>query len=250
MSVNSFNYTGRQRISHDRVQIGLAGQPPAAALYASFRLNDLGFPPTARIVLEAQAGWIVQRFEFGTIETRTSPFDSRLSEFSSLSGLIFRLKVVATGDHAGQLLGVADGIRAASDIDLATQQSFVVVRPHDLGQRVWKLSLDGDQPLMLVNSRIPDHQDFLKRREVAALVLPEAFEQMLRFAEGKGIDEDEQGQWTSIVIRMGEKLSGRRVPSSDDEDDFSLWLEEAVGAFSRNHALLDAFLADSNGGDT
>lgn len=247
MSISRLNYTGRKRIPRERIQIGITGSPPEALVSASFQLGDLGFPSIARVVLEAQAGWTVQRFAFGTIGGSVAPTDSRLTEFHSLAGLLFRLKVIAAGAEDGQLLGVADRLRPSGDFEKAAQKSFVVLRPHDLGDRIWKLDFDESQPLLLVNSRLGEHQDFLKRREVAALVLPEVLQDILVHAVDAGDDEESSGGWTGTALRLGERLAGRSTPTPDDDEEVKRWVDEAVAAFAWRHHLLDAFVAESAG---
>lgn len=227
--------------------IGVSGAGADAVVGATFDLKTLGFPETARVVLEAQAGWTVQRFEFGTVGQYLEPSDRRLAEFPSLAGLLFRLKVVATGDHGGRLLGVADRLKPSGDIQQSAQQSFVVVRPQDLGDRVWKIDFDEAQPLLLVNSRLLDHQDFLKRKDVAALVLPEALQRILATAAERGPDDEAGAGWQTMATRLGERLAGRVAPPSTDNEAIELWVDEAVGAFSRRHHFIDVFVAESAG---
>lgn len=247
MSVSRINFTGRKRVPREHVMIGVTGSGPAAVVGARFDFRGLDFPDTARVVLEAQAGWTVQRFDFGTVGQYAEPVDRRLSEFQSLAGLLFRLKVIATGDLDGRLIGVADKLKPSGDIEQASQQSFVVVRPQDLGDRVWKVDFDDSQPLLLVNSRLHDHQDFLKRREVAALVLPEALQRILEEAAALGA-EDESGEgWHTMALRLGERLAGRAVPQRSDTEEIDQWVDEAVGAFARRHQLIDVFVAEGAG---
>lgn len=245
MSVSRINFTGRKRIPRERVTVGVSGAGPAAEVGAHFHLEGLGFPETARVVLEAQASWTVQRFEFGTVGQYAEPLHRRLMEFHSLAGLLFRLKVIATGDQDGRLLGVADRIKPSGDIQNASQQSFVVVRPHDLGERVWKIDFDDSQPLLLVNSRLHDHQDFLKRKDVAALVVPEVLERILEEAIERGADDEVADAWHTMALRLGERLAGRVVPQSTDEEEVDRWVDEAVGAFARHHQLIDIFLSEN-----
>lgn len=247
MSVSRLNYTGRKRIPHDRVNVGIVGEGRTSVVVAQFILEGLGFPETARVVLEAQAGWTVQRFEFGTVGFVKDPADRRLSEFDSLVGLMFRLKVIGTGDHEGRLLGVADRLRPNGDLDQAARKAFVVVRPQDIGDRVWKIEFDESQPILLVNTRLADHQDFLKRREVAALVLPEALQRILEHAARLGNAEDDGDSWQSTAISLGERLAGRTAPPADDEEEIDRWVDEAVGAFARRHQFIASFTMDLAG---
>jgi len=247
MSTSRLNFTGRKRIPREQIRVGINGSGSTAVVGATFDLGSMGFPDTARVVLEAQAGWTVQRFEWGTVAHPVEPDARTLTEFSSTSGLLFRLKVIATGDNDGRLLGVADKIKPTGDLDQAAQQSFVVVRPQDLGDRVWKLEFDESQPLLLVNNKLQDHHDFLKRRDVAALILPEVLHRILDRAIELGEDDDAADAWANMVIRLGERLAGRTAPDSDDKDEVERWIDEAISAFSRMHHFMAAFPSDLSG---
>ncbi len=161
--------------------------------------------------------------------------------------MLFRLKVIATGDRDGRLLGVADKLAPSGDLGQTSQQSFVVVRPHDLGDRVWKIDFDDSQPLLLVNSRLGDHQDFLKRKEVAALVLPEALQRILEEAAAVGAEEESGEGWHTMALRLGARLAGRMVPPGNDTEEISRWVDEAVAAFARRHQFIDVFVAAAAG---
>ncbi len=240
MSVSHLNYTGRKRIARTSVLVGVGGELPDASVVASFDLQPYDFPGTARVVIEAQAGWTIQRFDFGTVQEYRAPSDSRLSEFASLAGLLFRLKVVATGDQEGRLLGAADRLRPSGATEEAAQRSFVVVRPEDLGDRIWQLDFDEHQPLLLVNSGMGDHHEFLRRRSVAALVLPEVFSQLLRHAVEYGSEEEELDNWRSMAIRMGEHMAARSLPQVDDPEAIADWVDDCVRVFCRRHRFLEA----------
>lgn len=239
MSVSRFNFTERRKIPREDVTVSVQGDLPNAVVSASFRLSHHGFPGTAQLVLEAQAGWTVQRFAFGTVDNPHPPSDAVLREFDSLAGVLFRLKVVATGDHEGRLLGTADALHPSSSLEDAGQRSFVVVRPADLGDLIWRLDYDEDQAILLVNRRLGDHHDFLRRKEVIALVFPEVLRQLLMEAVERPGDEEDLSHWTSQAKALGERLATRPAPSPSDSEELEDWAVDAVKAFARRHRLLE-----------
>lgn len=239
MSVSRFNFTERRKIPREHVQVAVQGDFPSAIVSASFTLADHGFPGTAKLVLEAQAGWTVQRFEFGTVDSIQPPREAKLSEFDSLAGVLFRLKVIVTGDHEGRLLGTADALHPSSSLEDAGQRSFVVVRPADLGDLIWRLEFDEDQAILMVNRRLGDHHDFLRRKEVVALVFPEVLRQLLLEAIDRPADEEDLGHWTAQAKALGERLATRPAPRPDDEEAVEEWAVEAVKSFARRHRLLE-----------
>ncbi|WP_337170434.1 hypothetical protein [Gemmatimonas aurantiaca] len=245
MSTSRFNFTGRKRIPRENVWVGVSGNGPTAIVEAGFDIGSLGFPVTAKVVLEAQAGWTIQRFDWGSVGQSAEPADRRLHEFRSHAGLLFRLKVIAIGDNDGRLLGIADKLKPTGGLEAMPRQSLVVVRPQDLGDRVWKIDFDESQPLLLINSRLNDHQDFLKRREVAALVLPEALHRILEKAVEVGAEDAAADGWHTMAIRLGERLAGRIAPQSGDDEENDRWIDEAISTFSRRHNLMEAFAGES-----
>lgn len=249
MSVRHLNYTGRKKITRSSVRIAVDGIAPSARLAASFDLGEYAFPDTARVVVEAQAGWTIQRFEFGTVAEYRAPANSELTEFDSMAGVLFRLKVIATGDEEGRLLGVADKLRPSESMEEASQRSFVVVRPEDLGECAWKVDFDEHQPLLLINRRLGDHHDFIRRRVVAALMFPEVLRRILEQAVELGLDEEDPGHWAGKAIQLGEQLAAGVVPPADDDEAVGRWIDEAVGAFARRHQLLEAVASWLEGGD-
>lgn len=244
MSVRHLNYTGRQRITREHVRVTVIDDDgPAARIDASLDLSSYGFPGTAEVILEAQAGWTVQRFVLGTVAHWAVPTDARLSEFDSLAGLLFRLKVIGTGDPArGRILGEADKLRPTGMVQEPSQRSFIVVRPVDLGQLPWRVAFDESQPLLLVNRRIEDFHGFLRRREYAALILPEVLRTVLREALESGNDQDDPRSWQAQAIRFGERAADTDAPDPNDDDAMDQWVESAVDAFCRRHRLLDGLL--------
>lgn len=239
MSVSHFNYTGRQRVRRDDIKVAVVGQPPEATIAASFQLDAYRFPESASVVLEAQAGWTVQRFDWGRVGLMTPPARLRLDEFDSLAGLLFRLKVVGSGTNEGRILGEADRLRPIGTIEEASQRSFIIVRPGDLGQVPWRLDFDENQPVLVINRCLGDHHELLQRKAVSALLLPEVFRQVLTRAASAGSDPDDENSWQNQVIRFGERMGGVSLPESDDDDEIARWTRDVVETFCRRHRFAD-----------
>lgn len=244
MTQRTFNYTGRQRILRGDVRIGITGVPPEARFGVAWDLEAYGFPGSARVVIEAQAGWTSQRFEFGTVAARTEPPSTALDEFNSLSGLLFRLKVVSEGEFVGQILGEADGLRPSGTAEDSAQRSFIVVRPSDLGEVAWKVEYDEQQAILLVNSRIPDHHSFLKRSDVAALVMPAVFRQVLAEAIARDADEDSLG-WETHALQLARSLVPHDGAVGLTDEGMEEWIDHVVASFAMKFRLLQrsSFLA-------
>jgi hypothetical protein len=232
MSKSHFNYTGRRPIRRQDVMIEVKGDLPDARVDALFALEKYGFPDTARVVLEAQAGWTVQRFDWGTVDRQEPTGSSVLSEFGSLAGLHFRIKVLDSEQMGGRILGEADRLRPTGTVQEPSQKSFVVVRPADLGEVPWRVTFDDAQPLLEINRRFGDFRAFMKRREVASLVLPEVFRQILFEATMDVDDPEELDGWQSQAARHAERIGAGPLPADRHGEALEDWIEGAVNAFA------------------
>lgn len=244
MTVNHLNFTGRKHISRKHIQIAL-DEPVGREFTASYSLSHYSFPESAEVIIEAQVGWTVQRFTFGTIGEPQNPSDTTLSEFGSTAGLLFRLKVVEAGGQEGMILGEADRIRPSGPAEEAGQQSFVVVRPEDLGDVVWRVIFDEGQPLLLVNRRIPDYHSFLRRREISGLIMPEVLRQVLSEAIENEVELEDGFMWQIQAIQLASSLVHRLPPSREDEEELDEWVDEVVRKFALKHRLFRGIALDA-----
>ncbi|HUQ69268.1 MAG TPA: hypothetical protein VM165_07095, partial [Planctomycetaceae bacterium] len=89
-----FNYTGRRKILHSEVRIGLSRDHSGMLTFnASLDLARLELPDTALIFVEAYHRTQVMRFSFGTVRLPAAPADSRLTELADGEAIHFRVKV-------------------------------------------------------------------------------------------------------------------------------------------------------------
>src|SRR5262245_34387626 len=112
MSIRRINSTGRKRIVREDIRILVSSDADGILEFdATVDLAPYGLPADARVFVEAYRQTTFMRFEHGTVATpRPHPGTCRLSEFSSREGLLFRVKVTATGDRPGVLLAEGDRI--------------------------------------------------------------------------------------------------------------------------------------------
>ena len=136
-----FNYTDRQKINRDDVSISLHKERRRTRLrrelqLADYKLDKITPPP--QVYVEAYRGaWALwKRFDFGRFGTIRPPDDRSLDEFGVPEGILFRVKVSATGDDAlGRLLAEADGIapRLAGELDSHGQPLIQHVASSEIG---------------------------------------------------------------------------------------------------------------------
>src|SRR5687768_3983176 len=109
--IKRVNFTGRRRIPRDRVDIEVLDGKPRT-FDAALRLDDMGLPSAASVVLEATCAGssVIERFEFGSVGDIRPPADRKLKELES-ENVFFTLKVIDRSEQVGQLLGMAEHIR-------------------------------------------------------------------------------------------------------------------------------------------
>lgn len=238
------NFTGRRRISQNHVQISVTGIGGIEMFDATIDLSGYQFPESARIVIEAYRQLEVARFEFGTVGAIQVPEVRRLSQFGTVAGLRFRLKVISAETPRGQLLGVAERITPVDQHQTSMLRvPLLAVRSQDLGREVWKLDLS-DEPLLLVNPRVVPRRHLIQSAEFQSLVLPEILRQILiRILLIDQIREvDDSEDWTSRWLRFACSLPGLvPLPEFADPDEDLDWIDQVIGAFCRWRAVDDQF---------
>jgi hypothetical protein len=230
------NFTSRRRISKNHVTISVTGIGGIETFSAELELGSYGFPDSATVIIEAFRQLELVRFEFGTVGSLTPPASCRLSEFGTLAGLRFRIKVVSTAEPRGQLLAVGDRITPHN----AEQQSLsrvplLAVRAQDLGREVWRLDF-ADEPLLLVNPRVVAKKKLVQSVEFQSLVLPEILRSILSrilLVEQMRISDDSD-EWTSRWLKFAESMPGvGTVPDEADPESDLDWIDAAISSFCR-----------------
>lgn len=230
------NFTGRRRISRNHVTIIVTGIGGIETFNAELDLGSYGFPDSAAVIIEAFRQLELIRFDFGTVGNIAPPASCRLSEFGTLAGLRFRIKIVSTEEPRGRLLAVGDRITPRK----AEQQSLsrvplLAVRAQDLGREVWRLDFS-DQPLLLVNPRVVAKKQLVHSVEFQSLVLPEILRSILNrilLVEQIRVPDDSD-EWTSRWLKFAESMPGvGAVPDVADPESDLDWIDAAIGSFCR-----------------
>lgn len=228
------NFTGRRRIAQEHVRISINADDVQHSFSARMQLEGYGFPNNAALILEAYRQLELSRFEFGTVTRPIPPPNCRLSDFGSLDGLRFRLKVVSTDKPHGRLLGVADRISATNEALGRTRRvPLLAVKGHDLGREIWKLDLS-DEPLLLVNFKLADKHALVRSSMFQAMVLPEVMRAIL--VRVLLIDQyrffEDESDWAARWLRFAASFPGvNSVPSEPDPELDAEWIDSAVAGF-------------------
>ncbi len=250
MSIKRVNSTGRRKIVRGDAQVSVRPDPDGVLTFtATINLTDYGLPDDAHVFVEAYRQTSFMRFPHGTVAAPQAPRDlaSRLTEFATGDGLLFRVKVTSTGDSAGVLLAEADRIPVSDDEEQPDNRiALLPTAPDELGQETWRVDLTGaNGPLLLVNRRVGDWKAIAASSLFRSLVYPAAMRQVLwhiyKVEETRTMDDADD--WRCRWLTFAAALPGTGDPplTSDDDEDWSLWITTAVESFARQHQMLDHY---------
>jgi hypothetical protein len=157
------NYTGRKRISLERISINLVKNEHSKifAFNAVIKLDDLALPKDSKVYVEAYNTAELRRFDFGIIGNILQPADTTFKGIMNLDNLKFRVLVVDESSSHGRILAQIDNIRTQSPSD---KISILPVEFLDLGRQLWQLEFNGDEgsPSLLLNKSIPNIENIAK----------------------------------------------------------------------------------------
>lgn len=252
MSIRRINSTGRIKILREDAQVILDTAPDGTLTFAaSLNLADYGLPDEALVFLEAYRQTTFMRFPHGTVANPTKAGEPlRLTEFPVRDGLLFRVKVTSAGNRAGVLLAEADRIPVSDDEEQPENRiALLPTATEDLGDEIWQVDFGGGSgPQLLINTRVGDWKGVARAPLFRAVVYPSAMRQVLwqiyKVEETRHMDD--LTDWRCRWLLFASALPGVGDPplTSNDDDDWSNWIENAVLVFSRHHKMLDHFKSE------
>lgn len=241
------NYTNRQRLKRRHCILGLDVEDNHLLLTANLDTGSYKFDPKAKIILEAQRQTNIVRLNLGTVEGQTGLQREHLVDFDkrSASTLTFTMKVVSPGGGTnGRILGIAKQLKVAlpGESDNVHQGILPFRASEDLGQRIWKLDLSGEEPVVLVNRNVGDWNAFARSPSFCALVYPEMIRSVARWEVEKDHDPDDISQpWGIFLRRLGYDPS-----SAPDDNLLEDWLDDLASDFSDRNSLLELVRVDED----
>ncbi|MEV8149253.1 hypothetical protein AB0O52_14080 [Arthrobacter sp. NPDC080073] len=228
----------------------------------SVDLSGLDFPPTAEVAVEAYRQTTKVRIPCGSIGSPNYPEAVHLSAFDIIENVQLRLRVVGTesGSH-GKVLAVADRLLGAGSRDEDSAEPLLKLQRAELGERVWRFGIDGDQPILYINKFLENHDQLVHSAAFKALVLPEFFRQVALWIARNRDDADEPNStishWLLFCDSIGvdpSDLDSSEEGDSGIADIIDEWATEAasvfadhIGALSLLNSPIDLEEEDDNG---
>lgn len=243
-----FNYTGRVRLLHEDTRVKLKNDPKGWSFDATLALQEYDLPDDALVAIEAyrQTSWM--RFDFGTVAAIVPPSDRQLTEFDSPEDILFRVRVTSRGtaeEPHGLLLAEADRVRLLAPEEIEDPRiPLLPVLPADLGPELWRIDFT-DYPRLQLNSAAGNYKQIGLDPGFVAVVYPAALREVLgRVLHRESYrDIDEPNDWQAAWLRFAAQVLevGDPPDESEGDDADDNWIDAAVAAFARKHALLDKF---------
>jgi len=253
VAIRRLNYTGRKRIRREDVCITIFESDDSPPRFeARLNLGTYELPHEAQVFVEAYRQTTWMRFRFGTVGNVQPEDPLLLTDFGSPEGVLFRVRVSSLENPRGKLLAEADRIhpRKPDEQEQSRIPLLSVVPSADLGEEVFRVDFS-DRPILLVNAKIPDWKVATRTPVFVSLVYPavlrEILARILHLGHPGEIEED--GDWHSQWLRFATLLPGMStdVPASDNQEAADRWIDEAVGAFCRQHKMMQHFAQYWNG---
>lgn len=249
MATRRLNYTNRQKIERADVVVRLVQSAGGMhSLHLECNLEAYQFPADASVHLEAYQRTDLMRFDWGRVGNLLPPRSPQLSEFLDASTVKFRLKVTASSGRVGVLLGVADGLSAASPGDDAGKIPLLPVMPADLDGELWRLDFQNEVCLLMSN-RLNDWRETARSGAFQSLVYPAIVRAVLTkilVVEGFG-DADDVDNWMGQWLNFATKTIGATPPPSGSNDEKIEWIDLVVASFGRRINALERFVEDMRG---
>lgn len=203
-----FNYTGRKRITLDRVSINVNRTDHMLESFdALIKLDDMELPDAAKVYIEAYHRDERERYDFDTVGSIGRPPDTGLAHLAYCEHLRFQVIVVDESHKHGLLLASADRIRPAG---VYRKRSILPVDFRDLGRQVWKVDYSGDEPVLLLNERIPNIHNLARidprfHLYVYPAVIRDIFTHMF-FVDGIDDIEDPAQEWHKLWLEFAKRF--------------------------------------------
>lgn len=227
------NPTGLRELERSRVSISVtevAGR--RSFILDRLDLANTGLAGNLKVVVAARAGNTSVRHEMGTVDYLVHDHRS-LDDLDRSQPLRFRVLLHEEGNP--ELAASIENLRPR---DESQNESLLPMEPADLGERLWRLVINEDGPVLQFNSTVfPSAAGAENYIPFGAMVLPEALRQvMAKIAEEPGCLDDEGDPWSAWAGWL-DNIGSERPPLDDDEEIRNTWCNQVVDCFCEHFSF-------------
>ncbi len=247
--IRKFNYTNRQKIPRERINISIKNIGSSAYFIATVDTDGMLFPDTAKVYIEPYYGPNYLRFDFGNYNSISQPSNTDISELKRISEKIyFRIKIVDESHENGLLLGYADKIPLADDGEPEGKTSLLYVNAVKMEtNEIWRVDFRNSEdgmPILEVNNSIDGIKEMAKNDPVFfALIYPSVIRQILNSIIDSNDFDSYGDSWSSKWIKFTQDvLSINTTPEKkDDEEKCEEWINDVVKSFCTRYKTLENY---------
>lgn len=193
-------------------------------------LEGLDLPENLKLICMAGAGSTSMRFELGTVSSWTRESQS-LNGLDRSASLRFRILMHEEGNPL-----LAASVENLRPMDDSQSESLLPMEPAELGERLWRLELREDGPVLQFNSTVfPNAAGIENYLPFGTLVLPEALRQVLEEIAKYPEKLDEEGSLWGMWGGWLDSIGADRPSEDSEPDDIKAWCNEISGIFCDRH---------------
>jgi hypothetical protein len=219
------NPTGLVEIDRGRVSISVTESGGRRGfLLDRLDLKGMGIPEDMAVVAVARAGNTSVRYPMGTV----AAFDRDAKPLDGLDrSQPLRFRVLIHSPGSPKLAASVENLRPRDD---AQSESLLPMEAADLNERVWKLAVSEEGPVLQYNASVfPSAAGAENFVPFGAMVLPEALYGVMEWiADEPGRLDDENDPWFGWAAWL-DSIGAERPP--EDEDAKEQWCNQTVDRF-------------------
>lgn len=202
-------------------------------------VSGMGLANTLNVVVIARAGNTNVRYEMGTI---AAPLRQPMSIDGLDKSQPLRFRVLLHEADNPQLAASIESLRPRDD---SQSESLLPMEPAELGERIWKLVINEEGPVLQFNSTIfPNAAGAENYLPFGTLVLPEALRQVMeQIAAEPGRLQDEDDPWNAWGHWL-DAIQAEWPPTDDDEKRRTIWCNEVVDRFCSKFRFASSLQAE------
>jgi len=249
------NFTGKKKIPSKNIQIRIIRDNGQIKTFdAKINLQGMDLPQDAAVFVEAYYRLNRDRFNFGNVGNIIQPQNTDISDLGKTENLSFRVKVVDESGKYGLILAETDKIRPKGEDGSDSQIQSILPSEfdRDLGQQIWRLRYDSQEPILEFNKNIPNIRSLAKSDTtfffyVYPQVIRELFTYMLLVEFVDPLDPTDE--WHKNWLDFAKKVYPEDYPDQfkqdipESKEDILNWIDSVVNEFSMSHIeKWDSFL--------